>query len=406
MTKRIFILFTVILTLFCIPKIEEASTTDSSLVILIENIESGAPVIGARILITYEGEEPKEYLSGQDGIMRAEDLKAGTINVQLVEVPEHYIFEDISFTKEIEEGEIYTDTIRLNHKKGNLHIKSNAKNAYFMVDTPRWMSFVQTDDKGEVYVENLYTGVFTVVQQPGEGIKKTAETVNGTILENYTTEIEMICELEEIKQDPEESKEEETKKDEESEEEDTQNPEDKDSIDNQENEESGNIDTENKEDSNVQKEDSVDDKKEIEDNKNVLEENAKEEDKDPKTDEDIKENISSTEIKTESNSKTETESKKDTEKEDSKAEKNETQKADKNQEDNKDKKEQNDHENVKPEETKEVVKGTKEQSKTNLATLPRTGSDYFEIKVILFNSLIFIIYIISYVIINKRQTKK
>lgn len=403
MIKKVFIIFTFVLIIFNVAKVEATSTLtkteenliknqeeinegNSQLTIEVRDLEDCVRIGNVKVLLeNKDGTWKKEYITDEEGFIYAKGLKAGEFNVQILEIPEKYILNDMIYTVTIEENSYHGQLIGVYHKVGELLIKCNLKGVTFEVITDNLFGTYISDDKGEVYLKNLIVGDCKITPYPLNDYV-IGEPVTTKILEGETCIVSFINE--EITKEPEEGK---------PENEETENKENSNTEIGSEKDENGNFQEDNihktPEDANQSDDiNKKEDTNKIEEVENNSKDNKNE-------DKEIKEDIP------QANNKTE-ETKNDNEKEE----------LDKNNE-----------ERIKPiqvvaeiSEEKELInedKKTEETENTETAgeeniqsqanqvsqtKLPKTGNDYFEVKLIILNSIIFIIFI-SIMSINKTK---
>lgn len=400
MIKKVFIIFTFVLIIFNVAKVEatsiltkteenliknqeEINEGNSQLTIEVRDLEDCVRIGNVKVLLeNKDGTWKKEYITDEEGFIYAKGLKAGEFNVQILEIPEKYILNDMIYTVTIEENSYHGQLIGVYHKVGELLIKCNLKGVTFEVITENCFGTYISDDKGEVYLKNLIVGDCKITPYPLEE-NIIGEPVTTKILEGETCIVSFINE-EEAKE-PEEGK---------SENEETEDKENSNIEIGSEKGENGNFQEEDNIHKTPEDANQSDDINKKEDTNKI--EEAENNSKDNKNeDKEIKEDIPQVNNKTE-------ETKNDNEKEE----------LDKNNE-----------ERIKPiqvvaeiSEEKELInedKKTEEtentetaeeniQSQSNQTKLPKTGNDYFEVKLIILNSIIFIIFI-SIMSINKTK---
>ena len=392
MIKKVLIIFTFVLVILNIAKVEaksvstnseenqitkenlvedEAEKGNSRLTIEVRDLEDCVRIGNVKVLIENKnGTWKKEYVTDEEGFIYIKDLKAGEFNIQVLEIPQKYILDDMIYTISIGESSHQGQLIGVYHKEGQLLIKCNLKGVTFEVITENCFGTYTSNDKGEVYLEKLIVGNCKITPYPLEG-KIIGEPVETKIEENKLTEVIFLSESEDEEQEeepPNDNIDEETEDNKENETEDEnempeenneensvkeENNEEEEIKDNKENEKTeDNFENSNKEENKIEKPAIIHkpDEKEIENNINTKNDLAKEEQEDLEKIE------------------------------------------------NKEEQERSNGENTENEGT-EKVKSQNDQTK-----LPKTGNDYFEIKLIIFNSIIFIVFISIMNIHKKRQT--
>ncbi len=400
MIKKVFIIFTFILIIFNIAKVEamsiltnseenqitkeysvedETERGNSRLTIEVRDLEDCVRIANAKVLIENKnGTWKEEYITDEEGFIYIKGLNAGEFNIQVLEVPEKYILDEMVYTVAIGENSFQGQLIGVYHKVGELLIKCYKKGVTFEVITENCFGTYTSDDKGEVCLKNLIVGNCKITPYPLEG-DVIGETVETEIEENKLTEVVFFNASEDKEQEEEIPKD---NIDKEQEDDKDNENEDKEAIP-EDNNQQNSIKEENNE-----KKEEVDNNKEnekIEDNSQSI---KKEEIKIDKPaiiytpEEKEKNNNANTEKETE-NKKQEENIKEDEEK----------QKTEEKQDKGKNKIENT-----------ELAGNQILENQSNQTKLPKTGNDYFEVKLIIFNSIIFIVFISIMYIHKKRQT--
>lgn len=459
MIKKICIIFTFVLLIFNIPKVEAAAQTEnleklneqeiqeqernSSLRVFV--VENATQERLANVIIRVEEIESGYYgyyTTEEDGIAYINEIAAGEARITIVEVPDEYVLNDTEHIIKIREDRNEAYAIGLTHKTGELLIKSEPDTVLYVYDdegvlkSEHWIG-----EEKQIYLSIIDTGKYTLNQKRIiDGQQEDVKTLEFVIKENELCEIDLLDPVEEIKPDESENEDKENNETEDNEnvdnvDEDTNKPE----TDDEENEEETKDDEvdDNIESSEEIKEDETEektedeqesineneDKEENEDKNNStkedIEDNSKEEDEDKpeesienKIDENIEDNKEDVEENTEEigeikeniDNKVEINEKNEEIQEITKEEKmeeyttkNEVEK-EKNIE-NQGKIEEDVQENIE----ESIVEDVSTSENTNLKKLPRTGDDYFVIKVIAINILIITVFM-SGLIFKKKKT--
>ncbi len=433
MIKKVFIIFTFVLIIFSIAKVEKASTINSKeeikvastlsrgrlpgLVVVVrdgysrkvENIKVLVKQIGGTY--EFEGETSK------NGTIYIDNLEANTeYSVQVIDVPDIYYMNNEVYTVTIGTmtERYHSQNIKIERKKGDVILKCNVPNANFWLRFQDALCSYTTDANGEIIIKNAEAGTCIITPNPIEGYEveeaRTIEIIGETenVVEFHATKInnesdeteknEDTTDTEEENQNNVLSEEELAKRHEliqkltevvrkelygEIKEEKPDSEEIK-----QENTEQEEIKQENTEQEEIKQE-------------NTEQEETKQENTEQ---EEIKqENTEQEEIKQESTEQEEIKQE-NTEQEEIKQESTEQEEI---------KQESTEQEEIKQENTEqeESTSDTEKdkmlveqytQIKNNTPKLPRTGNDYFEVKLIIFNSVLFIILM---QIINKKTDK-
>jgi len=388
MVKKVLIIFTFVLVILNIAKVEAKSVSTNSeenqitkgslvedevekgnsmLTIEVRDLEDCVRIGNVKVLLENKNKTwRKEYITDEEGFIYIEDLKAGEFNIQVLEVPEKYILDDMIYTISIAESSQQGQLIGVYHKEGELLIKCNMRGVTFEVITENCFGTYKSNDKGEVHIRDLIVGSCKITPYPLEG-NIIGEPVETKIEENKVTEVVFLNESEDEEQEesPNDNIDEETEYNKENERDDenempeenneqNSEKEEEEIKDNKENEKTeDNFENSNKEENKIEEPAIIHkpDEKEIENNINTKNDLAKEEQEDLEKIE------------------------------------------------NKEEQESSNGENTENEGT-EKVKSQNDQTK-----LPKTGNDYFELKLIIFNSIIFIVFISIMYIHKKRQTQ-
>lgn len=452
MIKKICIIFIFVLLIFNISKVEATTQTEnieklneqernSSLRVFV--VENATQERLANVTMRVEEIESGYYgyyTTEEDGIAYINKIASGEAKITIVEVPDEYILNDTEYIIKIREDKNEAYAIGLNHKTGELLIKSEPNTVLYVYDeegvlkSEHWIG-----EEKQIYLSFIDTGKYTLNQRRIiNGQQEDVKTLEFVIKENELCEIDLLEQVEEIEPDESENEDKENDETEDNEnvdkvDEDTNKPE----IDNEENEneeetkddevddntenseEIKDNETEEKTDNEQEIIDGNDNKEENKDkNDNTQEDtenNTKEEGEDNpeesienKIDENIENSKEETEeIKENIDNKLETNEKNEEIEEITKEEKIEesTTKNEVEEEkniENQEITEENLKENTK-ENVIEDVKNVSTSKNINLKKLPRTGDDYFIIKLIAINLLILMIFI-SAIILKKKKT--
>ena len=317
----------------------------------------------------------EKFVSSQNEPIEVEKLGEGSATINVLKIPDNYKIDDLKRTIEIGYSMNNEYNLELRHKKGNLHLKDNIPGGVFEIYNYKGIMIgkYETDSEGNINIEDLNIGNYLIIQKEVPADYLVVEDIKCTIKEDENCEIEISnCKKEETK-DLEEGEIGDDNKNEESKEE-VENKEDK--------------TEENKPEDGEQIKETEDDKKGKEDinESNKNDEEKAEEDNTKYDGNDKEQNNEETK---------EPESKKETYIE--KAE--EIKENEQSGVENEKKKETEQEKEVQETEIKTLDKNQK------LKTLPRTGNDYFEVKVMFTNSILFIILMTIY-FSKKEKSKK
>ena len=439
MIKKICIIFIFVLLIFNISKVEATTQTEnieklneqernSSLRVFV--VENATQERLANVTMRVEEIESGYYgyyTTEEDGIAYINKIASGEAKITIVEVPDEYILNDTEYIIKIREDKNETYAIGLNHKTGELLIKSEPDTVLYVYDdegilkSEHWIG-----EEKQIYLSFIDTGKYTLKQRRIiNGQQEDVKTLEFVIKENELCEIDLLDTVEESEPDESENEDKENDETEDNEnvdkvDEDTNKPEVDDEENENEEETKDDEVNDNIEDSEEIKEDETEDKTESE--QEIINENEEEnEDKKDNTKEDVEdkseenkidENVENSkeeteEIKENIDNKLETNEKNEEIEEITKEEKIEesTTKNEVEEEkniENQEITEENLKENTK-ENVIEDVKNVSTSKNINLKKLPRTGDDYFIIKLIAINLLILMMFI-SAIILKKKKT--
>lgn len=464
MIKKICIIFTFVLIALNISKVEAMTQTNEINILNGQEIEEDNRNSSLRVFVVESATQERlpnvtvkveeidtgisgEYTTKEDGIAYIDKIGAGVVKITVVAVPDEYKINPMEFIIEIKENRDETYAIGLNHKTGQLLIKSEAGTTlYIYNDKNVLQSQHGIGEEKHIYLSYMNTGKYILKKVSNINGEEVNEVTEFFVEENSLCEVDLITKEIEIVPDennePEEN--EEDKKDEEIE--DIDKTETGEEVkDETEAGKTGEIEEESKEEETKEETNEDDIKEEIpqqEENKdedkinNETEENKEPENKEEEEEivkenekeeaveveenndkEDTKKEESVEEIKTEDKEEKKevnTENKTNLDKENAVEETKEKQDTIINKEENsiksevekqeietkEDKKIAKMDENLEETEEKEVVLKVTD---TNIKKLPRTGEDYFLIKIISVD-LIILITFISVLCIKKKKT--
>ena len=396
------------------------------------------------VAVEVDGQD--NYISEYNNIVKRYIPKS-TVHVKVKTLPDDYEIENTEYDIEIVYNEEHVETLKLKHKKGKVEVTTNVGGGVYEIydlDSNKIVPHIEQDD-GNVYIANINTGKYSLKQISVNDEYELANDIEFEVKHNETTKItventlkEKIKEDEEDKEDAEDDRidaEDENDKKEESEENhETEKPnetekeqengpsipkeEEKDSQDNIENnspeeENQDNIKPNEKEENNRQEEG---------EKKPNLEETTQDKIEEPKEDKDKnKEDTNNSDNKQEDFSKEDSQDKEpenniEVEKEEPKKEENsvyDTNDTEEQEESRKDNIENDNKEDLNNEQDKgnsNIIEQEESDEEIrqnnfdeNIETLPRTGNDYFYIKLIFTNLLLFTFLIF---LLNKKQTAR
>ena len=459
MIKKICIIFTFVLIALNISKVEAMTQTNEINILNGQEIEEDNRNSSLRVFVVESATQERlpnvtvkveeidtgisgEYTTKEDGIAYIDKIGTGVVKITVVAVPDEYKINPMEFIIEIKENRDETYAIGLNHKTGQLLIKSEAGTTlYIYNDKNVLQSQHGIGEEKHIYLSYMNTGKYILKKVSNINGEEVTEISEFIIKENSLCEVDLTKkEIDIVPDEPEEDKENENNSAEEKpeekpedteikEEEDTPIEEDDDKEENNQNEDNkSEEEVENKEPEKEEKPEEIKDNLEgvtVEQEKEEIEDSQK--DKDESTQEnqqteekeENKNNINKNEEQKENNHKDnqiEENDKDKTEeeiniKEDENNEKIENNKSEESKEDeiNTEEKHEEDNKIANAEETKEEEKNEKqlvlEVEKVSTKKLPRTGEDYFIVKVIIADLILFILFLlILSLILKKRKT--
>ena len=502
MIKKICIIFTFVLIALNISKVEAMTQTNEINILNGQEIEEDNRNSSLRVFVVESATQERlpnvtvkveeidtgisgEYTTKEDGIAYIDKIGTGVVKITVVAVPDEYKINPMEFIIEIKENRDETYAIGLNHKTGQLLIKSEAGTTlYIYNDKNVLQSQHGIGEEKHIYLSYMNTGKYILKKVSNINGEEVTEISEFIIKENSLCEVDLTKkEIDIVPDEPEEDNENENNSAEEKpeekpedteikEEEDTPIEEDDDKEENNQDEDNKNEEeVENKEpekeekpeeikeeeDTPIEEDDDKEENNQNEDNKSEEEVENKEPEKEEKPEE-IKDNLEGVTVEqekeeiedsqkdkdesTQENQQTEEkeenknninkneeqkennhkdnqieENDKDkTEeeiniKEDENNEKIENNKSEESKEDeiNTEEKHEEDNKIANAEETKEEEKNEKqlvlEVEKVSTKKLPRTGEDYFIVKVIIADLILFILFLlILSLILKKRKT--
>ena len=312
--------------------------------------------------IKVEVDEQLNFIDPYQNIVKT-DIPESMVHVKVISLPKDYEIENEDYDIRIVYNENHVETIKLKHKKGKVEVTTNAGDAEYEIydaESNKIIPYVIQDD-GNIYIAQINTGEYRLKQINVNSKYELAKDIEFTIEHNETTRIMVHNELKESEED------ERNKENDQLEQEDKDtNPKENENKENTQKEVEEEKSNDKVEENKTQSKDEGKNKDEIKDNKNEEQEGKeneidKEEQK-PNLDEDNKDDIKEIEEKLEEKPK---------------------------ETDNNGIKIQ---EEIKNEETKEE----------DIEKLPRTGNDYFIIKIIFTNLILFTFCIL----ILKKQTAR
>ncbi len=459
MIKKICIIFTFVLIALNISKVEAMTQTNEINILNGQEIEDDNRNSSLRVFVVESATQERlpnvtvkveeidtgisgEYTTKEDGIAYIDKIGAGVVKITVVAVPDEYKINPMEFIIEIKENRDETYAIGLNHKTGQLLIKSEAGTTlYIYNDKNVLQSQHGIGEEKHIYLSYMNTGKYILKKVSNINGEEVTEISEFIVKENSLCEVDLTKkEIDIVPDEPEEDKENENNSTEEKpeekpddteikEEEDTPIEEDDDKEENNQDEDNkSEEEVENKEPEKEEKPEEIKDnlegvtveqeKEEIEDSQKDKDESAQENQQTEEKEEN-KNNMNKNEEQKENNHKDnqiEENDKDKTEeeiniKEDENNEKIENNKSEESKEDeiNTEEKHEEDNKIANAEETKEEEKNEKqlvlEVEKVSIKKLPRTGEDYFIVKVIIADLILFILFLlILSLILKKRKT--
>ena len=458
MIKKICIIFTFVLIALNISKVEAMTQTNGINILNGQEIEDDNRNSSLRVFVVESATQERlpnvtvkveeietgisgEYTTKEDGIAYIDKIGAGAVKITVVAVPDEYKINPMEFIIEIKENRDETYAIGLNHKTGQLLIKSEAGTTlYIYNDKNVLQSQHGIGEEKHIYLSYMNTGKYILKKVSNINGEEVTEISEFIVKENSLCEVDLTKkEIDIVPDEPEEDKENENNSTEEKPEEkpdDTEIKEEEDiPIEEDDNKEENNQNEDNKSEEEVENKEPEKEEKpeEIKDNlEGVTVEQEKEEiedsqkDKDESTQEnqqteekeENKNNMNKNEEQKENNHKDnqiEENDKDKTEeeiniKEDENNEKIENNKLEESKED-KIKTEEKHEEDNKIANTEKIKEETTEEQlvleveKVSTKKLPRTGEDYFIVKVIIADLILFILFLlILSLILKKRKT--
>ena len=454
MIKKICIIFTFVLIALNISKVEAMTQTNGINILNGQEIEDDNRNSSLRVFVVESATQERlpnvtvkveeietgisgEYTTKEDGIAYIDKIGAGEVKITVVAVPDEYKINPMEFIIEIKENRDETYAIGLNHKTGQLLIKSEAGTTlYIYNDKNVLQSQHGIGEEKHIYLSYMNTGKYILKKVSNINGEEVTEISEFIVKENSLCEVDLTKkEIDIVPNEPEEDKENENNSTEEKPD-DTEIKEEEDiPIEEDDNKEENNQNEDNKSEEEVENKEpeKEENPEEIKDNlEGVTEEQEKEEiedsqkDKDESTQEnqqteekeENKNNMNKNEEQKENNHKDnqiEENDKDKTEeeiniKEDENNEKIENNKSEESKED-KIKTEEKHEEDNKIANTEKIKEETTEEQlvleveKVSTKKLPRTGEDYFIVKVIIADLILFILFLlILSLILKKRKT--
>lgn len=327
----------------------EFDSRKSSLEIDVVDDKNNKPIKGVEIdLENCEFFTNEKYTSNDKGKIFVDRIGKGEVIIRVIELPKEYNMPEIQHMNiAYNKDEKYT--IKLEHKKGNLMIDNMPNSSFAVYDMEEnLIGEYFTDNKGKIEVQNLNTGEYILKQiEAAEGYEK-IDDMKIEIEENLTLKIGILN-----KELPKEEKPTDKTEDKEELKEDIEikpgeKPKDEVPSGSEENKKEEVV---KKPEDNIQKED------------NKKDETIKDKPSENKPEEKIEEDKKAGNEEAIENEET-------------------------------------------PKEIASITKPKQNQNNKNLNKLPRTGSDYFEIKLLIFDLVVCILYIFVMSLKKKRQTLK
>lgn len=138
------------------------------------------------------------------------------VEMKIIHIPENYYIENTNYLIEINHKKNHLENIVLNRKKGNLDITTTAKEATYEIydDEQRQIGTYETNEEGKVYIENIDIGNYTIKQTKVKDGYKLIGDITVPILYNETCYVTIVNPEEEKKPEEPEIPKEENRKDE------------------------------------------------------------------------------------------------------------------------------------------------------------------------------------------------
>ena len=363
-------------------QIKELDNRQSKIDINIMDKETLEPIKGVKIEVNDTKFQTNErHISNAYGRINIEKIGEGEAIINILEIPNDYNIEKLEYSKEIGYGEIVSYNIKLEHKKGILLIKNNAIGSMFEVynDKGSLIGKYITNKEGIIEIEKLNTGNYLLIQKSVPSKYMQTEDIKFKIEDDETNEIEIINEIKEWQENEEKPE---------------QKPEEieKDPVEDEKGEEEK---TDNEENEKTEDEEIKEDKEEPE----------KGEKPDDKVDDNKKEEQDTTNKEDETQYKEENNKNEGSEEEENKEETNREEVDNESNVQEENCKENTKIETKQNQEEKVILAKVQDNKNENkVKVLPRTGNDYFGVKVIAVTLMVFIILVLK--IISKDKLKK
>ncbi len=320
-------------------------------------------------------DETKEIISGYEGVAVVGQMGEGNVVAKVISVPEGYSIPKGEYTYSIGKKDVNCNyNLEIRKEIGKIHIKNNTKYSKYEIYNSMGNKIItcETNENGEITLENLYAGTYMIIQREVEDGYIIAENFIVQVIDDKTSEVVIENQLKDEESNEKDDKEDiqntENQKDEEGSKKQEQNVEESDS----------------KEDTNGEKTEDV----------NIVENNKEEVNKEEENSEN-EENHNKTDLE-DNQEKELVENKENMEETNLEPELEDTKEESKEQEELK---EVNGIENNITEYEPEI----QNYESQNQETLPRTGDDYFLIKLLVIEMSIFFTFC---KIKLKKQTKK
>ena len=371
--------------------------------------------------INVEVDGKSDFVSSYQNIVKT-DIPESTVHVKVTSIPKDYEIEKTDYYIDIVYNEDHVETIKLKHKKGKVEVTTNAGEAEYEIYDTGYKKIIPhvIQEDGTIYIAQINTGKYKLKQISVNSQYELAKDIEFTIKHNETTKITVQNELKKVEEDEEEDRDEEL----EQEDKDTNPKEDRDD----EKEKQDELDKENDNKENTQKEEDQKNNNKVEENKeqskdedkskeeindNEKQETEEKEEPEDKENEIVKEeqkpNLDKDNIddnkEIEETAEEDTEEKSEEKLEENPEENSDNKNNDVQEDDEEPKDENNENNNSNTENLKEEESNESNQNK-NIEKLPRTGDDYFIIKLIFMNLILFTFCIFILKIQTARKAKQ
>ena len=139
-----------------------------------------------------------EYTINDDNTAIIWNLGKGNVKVNLIKAPEDYLIKDNEYNIVIGYKESHIENIELFHKKGNVLINTNLKDAIYEIYNfnSEKIGTYTTDEEGNISVQQINTGTYKLVQTSVPDGYKKIDDIIFDVFYNKTTSIDITNEKE------------------------------------------------------------------------------------------------------------------------------------------------------------------------------------------------------------------